>query len=1510
MSEIREKLLGPSNVRSQILKVVFLAVILVVAFAFSVALLNLVFGSLRNVPSDRQSSAEYDDLELVDIPFPFSLEELMELFESLGLELTQDMLEDLLDMFDGNFDDIPLDDLAALMAALMFSNVTVFSVYDYAYTSVNDMEDYLWKYECYDQYIDGTWSAIDPDLDTIDLYTDYTEPQYGYTELFKIKFHNLSANAGNNQFTAPTLFSNPYIMQGSVQAQQLDADSVIVRTQTDGLNGTALRVSFDSAVDTDLSYLMRGVSLPTEDDLNGSCQYVSSPSSSYSQFVESYQEINSENLFTYINRPWMTDFKAVYDDLATIILPGDNSFVIANKIRAYLQSYYTLNYSPMPETETDRLNWFCASGEGMYSDFASVFCVLARAFGVPARFVDGFNTRYVEEYIDPIEGTGFDVMYRNIYSWAEIFIPTDAQGNGNWQQFDVYYENYIGTAPIPPFLESNYTLAVMCDGHFIYEPFTYALVDRTDDITLSANLTYNSAPVPDELITFKNYDNDSVIGTGTTNSFGIASITVPVGSSRVAGPNFVIGEYTPNVLGLGYFIVNDTLDITLNPINPGAVNVSDVSNSTISVSGTVEDSLGNFVPYTNLEFSLYENGTSNQFFALSPDTTTADSNGAFSADLFVDGNFVNKGDYQVYANATGTWDYVFPPDTGVYTFPYLTTSSVTGASDPQDLYIDKEVPIMLNFYINNVPSDNAPNPVVTRGSTLSLKAQVLDESGITPLEGVVVDFYDSNGYVDSATTGPTGNTTVVNYLVGIDNATVGPNLLWAQVGYQTNYSYYVLNDAVTFSTVSGPLPLVVNKTEGDYFTVSGYLLDDVSSAAILDSIMTLKMFKGIIEYSYPILVGSGGFFSLMVGSSGMEIGNYTLRLDFNGSFDVTDPRYPYTFNITTITGSYDFTSQLQVTEYTPITIDFWINGTDSSDYNNPVISRYNAVNLTVRLTQGLTVLSGLQVDFYDVTNGSYIGYDITDGFGYAYYTYYTTQHSVAGPHQIRAYYSIYSNYSYFILNDSISITLTNSPDPFVVNCTSSSGRTFVIRGSLDDPVATRSVKYGTITVHLFDGAVEMTPFGNYLTLLDGSTVLNDTGQIFLRYYVNSALTAKNYTIRVNFNGVFDYTAPNNINNPYYFSFPANPNFNSFANGNYELKVEDPYNITISLYINGTSTVYPDVYIDPINYPESFTKGQWIQLTGTITQAGSLASGNADLINDYTGSTIDSISLSSGTYEFIIDTDTLHAGLYRFRVELSGFDEFNMTYVIIDAPVTISTLPPSFPTSIIRGNSINQVINVQVSDGGSTAIEGLQLNLILLDSEGTDVSALYLNLQGSQPVTINNGQCSFTIASILQSCPIGVYQLRIDFNGSLYSDWLLLNDNMTHASSSSITFSVRATTSFDSGLLGFNTNYQPSSPTLWIGGDVLNAWGRLLWDNGSGVSGVYLNLTVEYSLNGTIFAWNVTVLTDINGYFNGTIIVDELFTGLRFISETIIAVNFDPSYNGMDNVIAPLEETYE
>ena len=291
MSEIREKLLGSKALRSRAIKVITLSIILVTAFAFSTAIISLIFDSQRNTPSSSLDDADYEPTILIPIPFPWDPLDFLDFLMDLGLDLDPEDLDALMDMFDGIPEGLDLSDYASLLAAALFSEVEVFRVYNYS--NINDMEDYLWKYECFDEYSGGSWeTSTTPDNYYFSTYSDYYS-QPDRTEIYTIKLlSNMTPSVGEqNRFSAPSLFPIPFIMENSVSAPFIIPSSTVLRKQpgavsgiNDGLNSSAIIAEFSSSTGTNVSYDLFGLDLPSGTDINSSAinpLAVLSPSAEY-----------------------------------------------------------------------------------------------------------------------------------------------------------------------------------------------------------------------------------------------------------------------------------------------------------------------------------------------------------------------------------------------------------------------------------------------------------------------------------------------------------------------------------------------------------------------------------------------------------------------------------------------------------------------------------------------------------------------------------------------------------------------------------------------------------------------------------------------------------------------------------------------------------------------------------------------------------------------------------------------------------------------------------------------------------------------------------------------------------------------------------------------------------------------------------------------------------------------------------------------------------------------------
>ncbi len=1474
MSDLSQELLVPGIARKRIISVIIVSGILLSVFAFSTFLFSMLMGSQRDAPSEQLEDAELEKLQLDLPPLPWDLEELQKYLEENQPELTQDQIQQLIDsienMQDGDIQNMDLAMMGLAIAALLGSNIEVFRVYNY--DSLGAMSDNLWRYECFDQFTGTGWesSAIKtstPFFSYDDYYSDYSSQ-----DLLKIQMSMNAPSIGASSFVVPSLFPTPFIMDGSVDCPTIDDGATILYKDT--LNCTTLDVSFNSEESTALSYEMFGLDLPTNEEINNSAVDESyTPTAIKDQYLQL-----PTNIPAYISGN--SFFQKHYSVLNSIIKPSDNAFMVANKIRNYLQANFS--FDPMiyldngPEDGEDIVYWFSEHQKGVWSDFASAFCALGRAFGIAARFVDGFNSIDIVEEDDNGQNT-FLIKYKNLYNWAEIFVPTDTSGSGMWVQMNVLYESFgEGGNPIP--VEDFYLN--------LYSNFTGGSRNQVANIT--AHLSSPSASPANRLVSFTDLTmNNLPLGAVYTNDDGNASILIPIGPSQVVGPHIIQASYYSAVNYTSY-VVYGPIQVDLSYVNPQNVNrsVQAINNQT-NVQGIVWDPTnGQRVKNTTLDFVLLQKGTFTKVTSpFNPGSIDSNNNGEFDLILTVNPS-VPLGQYQIRVDFNGSW-YSIPIAVGI----------MSASSNRVDLNVSEYVVKKIYFYINNTPSSDAEHPVVTRWTNIALKAVVLDRDNV-PLQNEVVEFRDitNNSLIGVNWTNANGITTL-SYNVGYYSMS-GPNLLVARVDNLKNYSYYILNEKPTINITSGPTPLEINRTGSGatQFRIIGNVNDTTNHKGVGFTEIILKLIKnGYDNSTYliaipptinPFTTDKNGKFDITFRVRyDIPPGNYNLRIDFNGTYNlISNIYYPHTFYLSYINSSKYLTDQLKISAPDIFIFNFWINGTPTNSFTFE-LNRYQKLNFSASINcGGFPIADGEWVNFYDLTEGTSIGSDQTTS-GKAEFIYQTTYLTIAGPHLVRASWSTKYNYSYYILDAPISVNLKLCPQPNIVNKSTTIDRTFTIRGFLNDSTNNNPIKFGEISVHMFDGSIDVTAL-NYLTLKAGWLQLNATGEIYAVYYVESSTPAKNYTLQVWFNGTFLWSLPNNADNPHNFFLPTTDNFSIAANGLYPLKVKDPSNVSIYLLINGSRTYAS--YSD-INPPRIFQRGQWINFSVYITQAGSPVSiNNASIYDVYINNKLKTFDMSFsapvGYHEFILPTALWYAGLHQIKINWSIFETFNSTYVIINEPVDIFA---SSSEPVVRRDVDLFTVFGSVEESG-VPLRGLRVRIVLLTEIGTDVSS-YLDVYAGTIQTIDSdGEFTFYVDSISINCPQGHYHIRIDFNGSIEATGILLSNNMVNASSLTIDLNVTAGTLVIKD--SYYTKYESLAPTKWINGDTLYVIGNLSYDNGLGLANMYLNVTVK-KWDGTIIASNITVITDAFGGFNASLLIDENWPTYR--SDTAIWVYFDP-----------------
>ncbi|MFX0074763.1 MAG: transglutaminase domain-containing protein [Candidatus Hermodarchaeota archaeon] len=1444
MSEFREDLLATPINTKRVIKIVVTAVLLLEAFMFSTVLLNLLWDNQRPPPSDRLAEAEDEDVILVLPPFPYNLTDFQDLFGNQNL--TSDQLSDILDalqeMFDGNIDDLDLSNFTQALAGLMGSEIEVFRIYDY--DDLNEMRTKLWKYESFDEYTgDGWHSSAAKQIFDFYSYSNYST-YHSDKDLLSLKMF-LTPNPGLNSMVIPSLFPNPYIMEGSVftNPSYLASPPSLYK---DDFNCTTMDLDFVTSTQGNVSmnYELFGLDLPTGAEIDAMAV---EPVHVDPIIKNKYLQLKGDTLDVYINNN--DDFAYYVDELNKSISSTDNAFIVADKIRNYLQYNFTRitdpsQYNPASQGY-DQVEWFCERGTGYWADFTSAFCAFARVFGVPTRFVNGFNSFTIQEFFDGNElKNAFSIKFKHMYTWAEIYVPTDTFGNGRWIQMDVYYDSYGGN---PPSL-LNYSLVLNSN-------FTAGY--RGNVANLTATLTLDGNPVDGRSISFFDLSTYQSLGQVDTNINGEATLIVDIDNTQVVGPHYIFAQFNPTVNDTTVYTVYGDIEVNLQSINPQEVNTS--IDPLTNIQGFVYDPIANAnVGGTTLEIVVFYKGTSIRVPGAIFDTTffNANPNGFFDIYTNVIDNSIDQYDLRIDTN--GSW--YFNP---------LAFGFVNDSSNRIQFNVTRGILKYVWFYINEVPSFISDYPVVNRGSDLILKAKVVNET-YSPLPNQNVQFFDYRSGLQIGT-----NTTDINgiarFRYTVDSfMTTGPNLLYAKLGIEENHSYFILNEEPIINIFSGPTPRIVNRTSvgatNTFFNIEGELLDDTTGRPIGNTLVTLKLLRGGMDYS-PYLIPSdtiwtdfNGYFNVWFEvASNTPTGNYTLRLDFNGTIDRSfHPIFPVFFNLPYINTSSVFMNELMVTTPTTLLFNFWIDGTPFNDYNQPVIYRNGYVNLSVYLESGgIPIGDGEWIDFYDVTQDMLIG-SVQTVNGYASLIYNTGFFTVAGPHQVYARWGSNYNYSYFILDANISINLVSGPTPNMIARSDPGVRNFNLHGYVNDTTNAMPIKYARIFVYMFDQS--LIDYSGYLTLESGLLRLDESGEFDLTYSVISSTPEKNYTIIVAFDGWFMYSWPFILNNEHDFFLGGFSNFTDAEPGLMDLQVYDPENLDILLSVEGNPTL---PFYDNANPPETYNFGETIHVQVQIVHPQPFDTRTVYIYDDYTNSLLDSYTFpsdSTGFVQFNLSTNDLHAGLLRFRVNYHTFSGFNTTYVVINETIGISM---NIDRYVIRRNFHQFNVDGVLRQNG-TNLDGLTIGLILLDASFVDVSG-YLNLNGPQFRTIYGGNYLYDNNGIFLNCPQGSYFLVIYFTGNINDVGISLSNYMVTANNYlliNITAAVNINGNYDTRVV----------KDQFYEGDDLYTYGYLTWDNGSAMAFMEVNITVRDSM-GNVLA-TATGFTDFNGFFNITIVIES------------------------------------
>jgi len=994
---------------------------------------------LEDIDLDDLNITDLDDLKDLGIDIDdIQQEDLDELAQLVDDEDIADFLEE---MNDGDIDNFDLTETGLIIAALLFSDVEVFRVYEYD-NPVEDRENILWRYECFDQFNGDGWESTVPmEQNSFLTFEDYYDNFFdsGY-DLIKLK-RQLSAIIGANSFVLGSLFPNPYIIEDSIDAPNLDQAILF----SDDFGCVSADLFFSQAGDLDMLYNLFGLNLPTNDEINATAQTTNyNPSDpGFQKFLQIPGGVSG-----YINNN--NFFRTHWNTLNTIITSQDNAFMVANKIRNYLQSNFDLSFDALvndpPGEGEDVVEWFCEHGEGLYSEFASAFVVFARSFGVASRFVDGFNSRLISEMFDSDENEWtYPIKYKNIYNWAEIYVPWDKtrlSGHGRWVQMDILYDSY-GPGGSPVTLE-DFNLTVATNS---------SLYTRGQVANITAILSSSETNVDGREITFRDITTGQNLGTYLTDANGIASILVNIDNNFIAGPNIIEASHQ-NFENYTYFVVDEKVGIILSYVYPQEVNIS--IDPTIRIRGFVEDyTTSNPIENAVVNFVLFYKGTNNRVpNAFNPITAITGSDGWFDINVDVQ-EYVQYGEYELRADFNGTW-IGFPP------FPIISASS-----NRLYLNVTKELTYSLLFSINGQPTDYPADPDsdilinLKRSEQVNLSVIVLDEEDNSPAPDVLVEFYDyTNGDVLIGTdiSDFNGYASIL-YTIGNTHKS-GPTLVYTRVGSTRNYSYYIVNESIKINIISGPNPRQIDlyQTTSDSFNINGNVTDNEGNSVGYTEIKLRLFNKDGIDYtdylipyeSNPYVTGNDGSFSLnfQVDPNNVPAGNYSLRLDFNGSFLLTnDPNNDYDFNfvglysLDYLSNSTVFEKELKIFDPDDIKVFLKVDGDPTPNPNNydeinepkSYIRGIGQVSFQITINQSGSGVESGYVTILDEYSGRYLYNYTYDGTeipkGYVQIDIPTINFWSAGIHKIRVRYMDFAttNITYIIINETINI----NPNPVV-----------------------------------------------------------------------------------------------------------------------------------------------------------------------------------------------------------------------------------------------------------------------------------------------------------------------------------------------------------------------------------------------------------------------------------------------------------------------------------------------
>ncbi|MHA1338979.1 MAG: transglutaminase-like domain-containing protein [Promethearchaeota archaeon] len=1156
---------APSFKRQMISLIVVIGLLIGAWYAYSVVMAQ-IWQSNKYDRQDSLDEADYNNLELNPVypePPGFSI-------DPSGFNMDPETMQRLMEFLAGN---------PALLNALLENldpellNYPLFHVFPDPGASI-DMFDF-WRITAYDRYsgVGSTWShssGATKDLSLIDRFAGSYEETY----VIKYPFGETSETA----VMLPTAYSAPHI--DGAPGFHPNIQDISFKEDTDG--GVKADFTLNPPSSGNLTYGLAKDSYPGD-------SYYASVSGYPSDVPQSIRDV-----YLYIPgglnnyRSQNPNFDLHYNYIQGNITSQGASTVyeIADLIRTYLADNFELDTNTSqgfdrPDDNEDQVEWFLARGRGLPMDFASAYVLFCRAFNVPARYAEGYNSLLGEDH-----GSYYTVTLGCMYAWAEIFIPYN--GYGEFAPLIIYHDGLIGGLILDPdLIGSQGTLNIKING--VFSNFTAGT--RGMSFTYGCYLNRTDGDNAGKTIEFIDYNDDVVLATNTTDGTGYCEFTLNFDSNFVVGAHVLIFKQTLFVQNISIAILIDDMVVYLDSLNPQEVDLNPNLNLNVThvVASIFDPENGKPVKNTVLH-PIVVSGTSPIQGSVVPSGIRVNNLGKIDTDVEIS-DMVSIGQYDFRVDFNGSYEFDDPYTGEPQQFdtppPYNAVVGFSSNTLPFNVTNTDDKKVIAT--INGI-DPNSANIITKRGQNLNLYVK-LERVG-NPVQGENVEFYDETADPSTPfailTTGPSGDASYIYTIPsGVSSKwSAGPHKIyvrWVEEDRINQTWYIVINETVSVSLNVDPDTINRKDIAPETTIAQGSLIDSLTSQPIQSGEILLTFILGISDRSsafspYPAVqnTDNSGTFSFTINpNDDAPLGTYSVIATFTGRFFLDG----ILFDMSSSLATNSLSSSLTVNDPTEIKIYFSIDGTPTlSDYTStppPTKLRSNSVTFQIQLFQSGAPAQGQTVTFKDETTDVVLGTRNTNSGGYATFSIpnFFSANYMGGLNLFSVEYNGVKNYTQILIQDS-SITdyITSSP----------AGMEY-----------TRTQDIVSVSGFFRDS------YGNNIKNAQVRLVVETTGNIDVTNMISDWISA---------GGSQQFTSSSNGQFLFQFRFPSN------MKGVYDIHVEltgvfqdnNPYcpanTINFAMTDNTpdyTCSVYAKITITSYYSPEAVLMGQPIHVWGSV-----------------------------------------------------------------------------------------------------------------------------------------------------------------------------------------------------------------------------------------------------------------------------------------------------------------------